>query len=325
MCNNIIEVKGLSKRFEYYVKGEGVKESFKNFLYRKKLYKDSVKNVSFNIKEGEFVGFLGPNGAGKTTTLKMLSGILFPTGGEATVAGYVPWQRKLEYKKQFSIIMGQKNQLWLDLPACDSLRLNQCIYEIEEKEYQNTLAELSEMLDVKKVMNIQVRRLSLGERMKLEIIASLLHKPKIVFLDEPTIGLDISSQKKIRSFLSDYNRQYNTTIILTSHYMKDIEDLCERIIVINEGELVYDGDKKKLSEISGKNKVVSMQLAKEVNREELSHYGKIRKYEEGEVELEIDKNQSKEILPKLVSNFQVLDFSVEDVSLEESLELLYKK
>ncbi|MFW5633143.1 MAG: ABC transporter ATP-binding protein, partial [Acetivibrio ethanolgignens] len=232
---NCIEVKNLTKSFEYYKKEEGVRGSVKNFFHRKKLIKESVRNVSFNIEESEFVGFLGPNGAGKTTTLKMLSGILFPTTGEIDILGYTPWERKDEFKRQFSIIMGQKNQLWWDLPAKESLYLNKCIYGISDEEYKKTINMLAALLEVGHVMDVQVRRLSLGERMKLEIIAALLHKPKIIFLDEPTIGLDMVSQKNIRNFLKYYNKEYKATILLTSHYMKDIEDLCSRIIVINEG------------------------------------------------------------------------------------------
>ena len=238
---SIIHVEGLKKDFQYYKKKEGMQSSLRNLFFRKTLTKNAVNGISFDIEEGEFVGFLGPNGAGKTTTLKMLSGIMFPTDGTATVLGYVPWKREEAFKKQFSIVMGQKNQLWWDLPAIESLYLNKCIYEIDDVDYRKTLDKLSEYLDVREILNIQVRRLSLGERMKLELIASLLHHPNVIFLDEPTIGLDLVAQKTIRNFLKYYNEQEKATIILTSHYMKDIEELCKRTIVINRGTIVYDG------------------------------------------------------------------------------------
>lgn len=238
----IIEVSNLTKEFTYYKKEEGLKNSFKNLVARKKLIKVAVDDLSFNIERGEMVGFLGANGAGKTTTLKMLSGILYPTSGSIDVGGFTPFERKIEFKKRFTIVMGQKSQLWWDLPAVESLKLNQYIYGINEKQYKQTVDELVELLDVKEMMNIQVRRLSLGERMKFELINSLVHKPEIIFLDEPTIGLDIISQKAVRKFLKRYNEITNTTILLTSHYMQDIEALCKRAIVINKGKLVYNGN-----------------------------------------------------------------------------------
>lgn len=323
--NTIISVNDLTKHFDYHVKEDGVKGSIKNFFHRKKLVKESVKGISFEIQEGEFIGFLGPNGAGKTTTLKMLSGILFPTSGQASVLGYVPWQRKNEFKKQFSIIMGQKNQLWWDLPAKESLYLNKCIYEIEDCEYKRTVATLAELLDVAHIMDIQVRRLSLGERMKLEIIAALLHNPKVVFLDEPTIGLDLISQKNIRNFLHYYNQQYKTTILLTSHYMKDVEDLCSRTIVINQGSIVYDGAKEGMNCLNNDKKIITMQLNKEMARNELEVFGSIRKLDKLSVELEIDRNKLKEILGQMVNTLPIHDFGISDIPLEEGLEQLYQK
>jgi ABC-2 type transport system ATP-binding protein len=220
-----------------------------------------VRQISFQIEEGEMVGFLGPNGAGKTTTLKMLSGILHPTGGTASVLGFTPWERKKAFKMQFAIVMGQKNQLWWDLPANESLYLNKCIYEVDDRTYQATLNELTELLDVKDLLSVQVRRLSLGERMKMELIAALIHKPKLIFLDEPTIGLDILSQKKMREFFKYYNREKKATIILTSHYIADIEDLCKRSIIINQGRIVYDGDLQGVNEVFAQSKVIKLQLS----------------------------------------------------------------
>ncbi len=214
----VIDVQHLSKSFDYYHKELGLRSSFKNLFRRQKLTKEAVREISFQIQEGEMVGFLGPNGAGKTTTLKMLSGILHPTGGQASVLGFIPWERRKAFKMQFAIVMGQKAQLWWDLPANESLYLNKCIYEVDDKTYQATLAEMTELLDVKDLLNVQVRRLSLGERMKMELIAALIHKPRLIFLDEPTIGLDILSQRKIREFFKYYNQEKKATVTLTAVY-----------------------------------------------------------------------------------------------------------
>jgi ABC-2 type transport system ATP-binding protein len=237
----LIEVKNLSRTFEYYRKQRGLLGSFKSFFRREKLYAEAVKDISFSIEEGELIGFLGPNGAGKTTTLKMLSGILHPTSGEIKVLGHIPAQRKKEYQKQFALVMGQKNQLVQDLPAIEMFVVNKEIYEISDKEFKENLDELTELFDIKDILDIQVRKLSLGQRMKCELVAALLHKPKVLFLDEPTIGLDVVAQKNIRDFIKKYNREKKTTIILTSHYMEDIRELCERVIIINLGRIIYDG------------------------------------------------------------------------------------
>ena len=201
----------------------------------------AVNDVSFKIEPGELVGFLGPNGAGKTTTLKMLAGLLYPTGGSARVLGYVPWERADGYRRQFALVLGQKNQLWWDLPARESLELNAKIYGIPADRFERTVAEMSEMLNVRDKLNVSVRELSLGERMKMELIASLLHQPKVLFLDEPTIGLDVVSQKIVREFIRRHNAGQKTTILLTSHYMADIQALCERVIIIDHGKIFFDG------------------------------------------------------------------------------------
>jgi ABC-2 type transport system ATP-binding protein len=202
----VISVSSLSKSYSYYEKKRGLGESFKNLFFRKKLFKEAVKCISFDIDSGECVGFIGPNGAGKTTTLKMLSGILYPSSGKASVLGFVPWERKKGFKMSFSLVMGQKSQLFWDLPAIESFYLNKTIYEIDDTKYKKTLGELTELLDVRDLLTIQVRRLSLGERMKMELIASLLHHPKVLLLDEPTIGLDVLSQKRVRDFFKSYKR-----------------------------------------------------------------------------------------------------------------------
>lgn len=321
----MIKVEDLCKSFTYYKKEVGIKNSVRNLLHREKLIKNAVNNVSFEIEEGEVVGFLGPNGAGKTTTLKMLSGILYPTSGKATVMGYVPWERKKEFKMNFSIVMGQKNQLWWDLPACESLHLNKYIYELDNKSFQNTLDELVELLDVKDLLNVQVRRLSLGERMKLEIIAALIHKPKVIFLDEPTIGLDIISQKKIREFLKFYNVQTKTTIILTSHYMNDIEDMCKRSIIINQGCVVYDNDLSHVNELFNQTKLIKMQLSQSVDKNILETFGTVKEYEGLNAVLAVKKEDVKECSKVLLDRVPVIDFTIEDVPIEEGIALLYQK
>ncbi|OGD10261.1 ABC transporter, partial [Candidatus Amesbacteria bacterium RIFOXYB1_FULL_44_23] len=236
-----ISVSGLKKYYKVHQKEPGLSGSIKSLFNRKYYDVKAVDDVSFEIAEGELVGFIGPNGAGKTTTLKVLSGLLYPTSGLVSVLGYTPWDRKPAFQKQFSLVMGQKNQLWWDLPAIESFILNKEIYEVPDDKYKKTLDELVELLEVGEFLKVQVRKLSLGQRMKMELIAALIHSPKILFLDEPTIGLDVVMQKKMRDFIKQYNRKYQSTIILTSHYMDDVKELCERVVIIDHGKLIFDG------------------------------------------------------------------------------------
>lgn len=322
---DVIKINNLSKSFSYYKKDEGLKSSLKNLFHREKLVKDAVRNISFSISEGEIVGFLGPNGAGKTTTLKMLSGILFPTGGSASVLGYIPWERKKEFKMNFSIVMGQKSQLWWDLPANESLNLNKNIYELDDKDFEFTVNELAELLDVKELLKVQVRRLSLGERMKMELIASLVHRPKVMLLDEPTIGLDVISQKKIREFLKYYNQQNKTTILLTSHYMNDVEDMCKRSVVINHGRIVYDGELSGINELFSMKKLIKLQLTDFVDENVLKSFGSIREYEDLSVVLEVERKDLSDLSRTILDKIPVHDFCVLDVPIEEGISLLYRK
>src|SRR5438045_1513928 len=241
-----IEVNGLTKAFQTYKKLPGFTGAIRGLFHRQYEQTVAVKDIRFTVEPGELVGFLGPNGAGKTTTLKMLAGLLYPTGGSADVLGYVPWERNDGYRRQFALLLGQKNQLWWDLPARESLELNAKIYGIPEDALNRTVDEMTSLLAVKEKLNVAVRELSLGERMKMELIASLLHKPKILFLDEPTIGLDVVSQKTVREFLREYNAKHKTTVLLTSHYMTDIQELCKRVIIIDHGTIFFDGQ---LSEV----------------------------------------------------------------------------
>src|SRR5580658_228838 len=237
----VIEVNGLTKAFRTYKKQPGFGGAVKGLFKRQYEQTVAVNGVSFRVEPGELVGFLGPNGAGKTTTLKMLSGLLYPTAGTARVLGYVPWERQDGYRRQFALLLGQKNQLWWDLPARESLVLNSKIYGIPTAQFERTADELTALLGVRDKLDVMVRELSLGERMKMELIASLLHQPKVLFLDEPTIGLDVVSQKTVREFLRSFNARQKTTIILTSHYMTDIQELCKRVIIIDKGQIFFDG------------------------------------------------------------------------------------
>ncbi len=321
-----IEVNRLVKEYEYYEKGQGLKGSVANIFKRKKLIRKAVNGISFEINEAGVIGFLGPNGAGKTTTMKMLSGILFPTSGTANVNGFVPWERKKDFKMNMSIVMGQKTQLNWDLPATDSFYLASRIYELEESIYKKNMNELVDVLHAEKQLNVQVRRLSLGERMKMELIAALIHKPKIVFLDEPTIGLDFVSQQSIREFIKYYCEQNQATVILTSHYMKDIEALCKRAIIISDGNLVYDGDLHKINDIFGKHKVIRLQFERPVLQEEMNQYGRITEYREDTmtVKLEVEQKDLRDCAKKLLSTLPVQDLIIEDTEIEDAIARLYK-
>ena len=237
-----IKVKNISKSFKTYNRDPGLKGALKSFLNRKYTDFHALKNINLNISDGEILGILGENGAGKTTLIKLMVGLLHPTDGNIKVNNYTPWDRKYDFLKMITVVMGQKNQLWWDIPASESFLLNKRIYQIDDSIYNQILDEMVDLLDVKDKLNTQVRRLSLGERMKMEIIASLLHRPKIIMLDEPTLGLDVMSQSKIREFVKYYNQQYNATFIITSHYMNDIDSMCKRVFVMNKGEGLYDGD-----------------------------------------------------------------------------------
>ncbi|MFA6096258.1 MAG: ATP-binding cassette domain-containing protein [Candidatus Paceibacterota bacterium] len=309
-----IEIKDLSKTYEYYKKPPGLREAVKSFFIRKRLFSKAVKNVSFNINEGELVGFLGPNGAGKTTILKMLSGIICPTGGSVRVLGFDPWKRQSEYQKQFALVMGQKNQLWTDLPAMESFVLNRDIYQIPKKEFDKKLDELVEMLGVKDCLDVQVRKLSLGQRMKCELIAALLHNPKVLLLDEPTIGLDVVAQKNIRDFIKRQNERERTTIILTSHYMEDISQLCKRIIIINLGEIIYDGELESLIRKYAPYKLLSVTFnGNGIERKDVERFGTIHKFDRFNAILRVDRAKVKDSAKSILSS----ELPVDDIIIDE--------
>lgn len=285
----------------------------KNLFASEKKQKEAVKNISLKIEEGELIGFLGPNGAGKTTTLKMLSGVLTPTSGTVKVLGYEPIKRQNEYKMQFAFVMGQKSQLWWDLPPMESFLLNKKIYEVSDQDFKKNLDEMIEVLDVGEIVNKQVRQLSLGERMKCELIAALLHNPKVLFLDEPTIGLDVVAQKKIRDFIKKYNEERKTTIILTSHYMEDISQLCKRIVIIDLGKIVFDGQLEDLISKYATNKKVTIFFDQEITRQDAEKLGKICQFESSKVSFDVPRLNVKDAVAKILSS----EFSISDIEIDE--------
>ncbi len=311
-----ITASGLSKTYRTYKKVPGLKGAVKGLFHRE--YEDlfAARDVSFSIEEGEFVGFLGPNGAGKTTVLKMLAGLLHPTSGTASVLGFTPWLRQDALKRQFALLLGQKNALWWDLPARESLELNRAIYGIEPKVFQKTVDELTELLDVKDKLNIMVRELSLGERMKMELIAALLHQPRVLFLDEPTIGLDVNSQKKVREFLRHYNRERKITTILTSHYMQDIEELCSRVLIIDHGKLFFDGPLEAIVDQFASYKVLTLTFASGTTPD-LSSYGLATESVPGTVSLRVQKARVTEVCRELLGKMDISDFGVGEVPIED--------
>lgn len=308
----VISVSNLSKHYSVYKKEPGIAGSLKSLISRKYETVKAVEDVSFEIDEGEFVGFIGPNGAGKTTTLKCLSGLLYPTSGEVKVLGFKPFDRKTAFLKQISLVLGQKNQLWWDLPAMETFLLNKEIYEISDKDFNETVEHLSELLDVKNYVNIPVRNLSLGQRMKMELIAALIHRPKVLFLDEPTIGLDVVMQKKIRGFLKEYNEKYKSTIILTSHYMGDVEELCKRVIVINFGKVIYDGSLEDLVKKHSPFKEITVILDKEIDKEKIKKIGNLHSYNFPEWVLRVEKDETNKVASEILANFPVEDINIED-------------
>jgi len=322
----IIEVKNLCKTYEYVEKKPGLKNSFLNLFKAEKKQKEAVKNVSFEIEKGELVGFLGPNGAGKTTTLKMLSGILTPTSGKVSVLGYEPIKRQKEYQMQFAFVMGQKMQLWWDLPAMESFLLNKKIYEVSDEDFEKNLSEMIKLLDVGEIVNKQVRQLSLGERMKCELIAALLHNPEVLFLDEPTIGLDVVAQKKIRDFIKKYNKERKTTIILTSHYMEDIAQLCRRIVIIDLGKIVYDGQLEDLIAKYAPNKKVTIYFEQEISRKQAEEFGKVVEFEPTKVCFEVPRSEVKNVTGKiLASDFEVGDLEIDEEDIENIIRHIFTK
>lgn len=314
----IIEVQALSKHFQVPEREKGLKAAAKSLVKRKYRTVKAVDEVSFSIQPDEVVGFLGPNGAGKTTTLKMLSGLLHPTSGTLRVLGYEPAKRQYDYFRQMTLVMGNRNQLSWDLPALDSFELQRAIYAIPDDKFKKTLNEFIELLELKDLVQKPIRNLSLGERMKMEIVGALLHSPKVLFLDEPTIGLDVTMQRRIRSFIAEYNQRFGATVLLTSHYMADVEALCKRVIVIHHGRILFDGDLSALVDRFSAYKTVGMTLENAII--DLSAYGEIMDRDGSRVTLRVPKSTTSEVTARLLSDLQVDDLTVEDPPIEDVIE-----
>ncbi len=322
----IIQADGLTKAYRVFQKKDGLLGALRG-LYRRE-YKEvrAVEDVSFSVEPGEMVAFLGPNGAGKTTTLKMLSGLVYPTAGTAEVLGFVPWKRFDAFRRRFSLVMGQKNQLWWDLPAADSFQLHREIYSIPEADFRRTLAELTELLDVGKLTRQAVRELSLGERMKMELIAALLHQPQLLLLDEPTIGLDVVAQVAIQKCLRDYHARRGVTMLLTSHYMRDIEALCSRVLVITQGKLVYDGPLTGITERFGNEKLVKLRFADAAPDDAaLLRFGEVTRREGPTVDLKVDRGEVAAVLGAILDEYAVADVGVQDPPLEQTIARVFEE
>lgn len=322
-ATHTITVRNLAKHYEVHEKEPGFVGSLQAFVHRKTRIVRAVDDVSFGINAGEMVGFLGPNGAGKTTTLKMMAGLLHPTAGNVEVAHYTPKDRRADFLKLITLVMGQKQQLLWDLPALDSFLVNQAIYEIPDAQFTATMREFDDILELEGILKKQVRKLSLGERMKCELAAALLHRPKVLFLDEPTIGLDVNMQVRIRAFIAEYNRRFDATVILTSHYMADVTALCRRIIVIDHGKIIFDGDLSGLVEQSSPHKVVRLELAHPVTKEQLATYGSVQSDDGLRVEINVPRQDTRSVAARLLAELPVVDVTIEDPPIEEVIGLMF--
>lgn len=318
-----IIVDELRKYYDVHQKEPGLVGSLRAFVNRKTYQVKAVDGISFTIEAGEMVGFLGPNGAGKTTTLKVLSGLLYPTSGRVEVLGFVPHNRKTAYLEQFTLVMGQKNQLLWDLPAVETFLVNRAIYEIPAGQYQATLKELDELLELEPLLKKQVRKLSLGERMKCELAAALLHRPGVLFLDEPTIGLDVTMQVAIRRFIAEYNQRHGATIILTSHYMADVTALTQRIIVIDHGRMLYDGDLRALVEQVAPYKLLSIVLREAAGREVLARYGEIESLDGVKATLRVPRGEATEVAARLLTTIKLDDVLIEEPPVEDIIRQVF--
>jgi ABC-2 type transport system ATP-binding protein len=325
----VIDVRNLSRDYVYHKKRPGLAGSLLGLFGRENLIARAVRDISFSITAGELVGFLGPNGAGKTTTLKMLSGILYPSSGDVRVLGHIPWKREADYQRQFALVMGQKNQLWWELPARESFLLNKEIYEVPDADFRRSLQEFIELLDIEDILDVQVRKLSLGQRMKCELVAALIHKPSVLFLDEPTIGLDVVAQKNIRDFIKRYNEEHKTTVILTSHYMEDISRLCKRVIVIDAGRIVYDGRLEELIRRYAIHKLLVVffaPTAAAVTREQLERYGQVASLEKDKAVFKIPREDVKSAASAILSsNLPVDDILINEMDIGDVIRMIFDK
>ncbi len=322
-----ISVDRLAKSFRTYRKKPGLLGSFRGLVRREFEPVHAVKEISFAIEQGELVGFVGPNGAGKTTTLKMLAGLIHPSSGAARVLGYVPWERKDGYRRQFALLLGQKNQLWWDLPARESLELNARIYGIARPDFEHGVAEMTELLDVRDKLGVMVRELSLGERMKMELIAALLHQPRVLFLDEPTIGLDVVSQKNVREFLRHHNATRKTTVLLTSHYMTDIEQLCRRVIIIDHGSLFFDGRLTDVLDRFADFKLITIQCApgQSLPSRGLERYGELMEHSQALLKFKVKRDRVISVCKTLLDELPVQDIDIQEVPIEDIIRQIFTR
>lgn len=321
----IIDIRNLTKTYQVFRKREGLVESVRGLFKREYTEVAAVRGIDLQVQAGEFVAFLGPNGAGKTTTLKLLSGVINPTSGQATVMGYVPWERSNDYRRRFALVMGQKNQLWWDLPAQESYRLHQQIYAVPRDQFQARLDELTDLLGVTKLLGQPVRELSLGERMKMELIAALLHSPEVLFLDEPTIGLDVIAQHNIQQFLRYYQEKRQITVLLTSHYMKDVAALCKRVVIVAGGCVQYDGSLAGIIDRFSSQKIISLQFAQAEQPANLDQYGQLLEAQWPKVKLGVTRADVPRVLADLLRDHAVADISVEDPPLETVIAELFNQ
>ncbi|MBI5247218.1 MAG: ATP-binding cassette domain-containing protein [Elusimicrobia bacterium] len=318
-----METKGLTKDYRSPIKEPGLWGGVKSLFDRK--YKDTraVDGVTFKIEEGELVGFLGANGAGKTTTLKMLSGLLTPTAGEATALGHVPWKREPAFQRSISLVMGQRSQLWWEIPAYETFKLNQAIYGLDEADFRRNLDELVDLLQLGEHLTVPVKKLSLGQRMRCELAAALLHRPRLLLLDEPTIGLDVVMQKAVREFIKSYNKRSGSTIMLTSHNMTDVVELCKRVIVIEKGRLLYDGQLDKLVERYADHKIMRARFTTDVEPADLETLGTVVKYEDRTVTIEVPRAQMAASAASMLRSYPVADLNVEEVAIDDIVRRLF--
>jgi ABC-2 type transport system ATP-binding protein len=323
MTSAAIQVQTLTKSYFVPVREAGIGAALRGLVARETRTVTAVEAISFALQEGEIVGFLGPNGAGKTTTLKMLSGLLHPTSGDVSVLGYVPWQRQKDFLRQITLVMGNRNQLMWDIPSIDSYELNRAVYHIPTDQFRRTLDELTQLLDLGDLLRKPVRNLSLGERMKCEIAGALLHQPRVLFLDEPTIGLDVTMQRRIRDFVKEYNRLYRSTALLTSHYMADVEALCKRVVVIHHGHILFDGALDRLVDRFSAHKTIALELAGDAP--DLSHYGEVAEQVGSAVKLRVPKSDTARVTSRLLADLDIVDLTVLDPPIEEVIEEVFAK
>ncbi|MDP3888691.1 MAG: ATP-binding cassette domain-containing protein [bacterium] len=318
-----IKVQQLRKIFTVNQSPSGFSGTIQSFFKRKYKEVKAVDGISFSIDEGELVGFIGPNGAGKTTTLKCLSGILYPTSGTLSVLGFTPWERNYNFLKEIALVAGQKNQLLWDLPPIETFKLNKEIYEIPDKQYRETLDQLSELLEIKEIVKTQVRKLSLGQRMKCELVAALLHRPKVLFLDEPTIGLDVVMQKKMREFIREYNHRFKASILLTSHYMDDVKELCKRVIIIDKGLIIFDGNLSEIVEKHAPHKILQVVFNEDFDLKKLDKIGEVKELNFPKATILVPREASNAAAAELLHHFPVADLNIEEVPIEDIIRQVF--